>query len=204
MEVEATTRRATGPSPHVDAAWACRGRRANSRARELASAQDGGWVVITAPRVAHSPRARFFSAICQKCRHARLHPLITKRRASPRRVQRSARGLGVPRPSSATHPHAGRTSTPASPQPSCRRVTRQGDKPALPALPITAISHTAAALPIDQSDVWNPLAHRNTAAVPFGSVPAVSAVLPPSHKRGSVSKSAIELKSFRSVDTQIS
>jgi len=138
------------------AACACPGRRVNARARGKAAG-----LFMTAIASDASPRARCFFAICQKCRHARLHPLITKRlhrssQASPRRVQRSARGIGVLRPLPATHPHARQNIDPASPQPlvsvSPDKATNQHCQipltppgAALPALPITAIGRTATA-----------------------------------------------------------
>jgi len=183
----------TGLLAHVSAACAHPGRRVNARAHGKPAG-----LFLTAPR---SPvtqqRVRIFFPFCHAC----LHPLVTKRQASPRRVQRSARGLVVPRPSPVTHPLAGQdidTSESTAILPACH-LTNKADKPALPksadppgpalpSLPITAIGQHCHSR--RQHCGWtnqrdgNNFTHRNTTAVPIGSVLAVIAVLPPSQSFG--------------------
>jgi len=87
---------------HAHAACACPGRHENARARGKAA---GLFLTASRSRVT-AARVRNFFPFCQTCLHARLHPLATERQTSPRRVQRSARGIGVPRLSPVTLPHA--------------------------------------------------------------------------------------------------
>jgi len=109
-----------------------------------------GHIAVTAARIIREELLEYYNA-CLPTPTSRLHPLATKRQTSPRRVQRSARGLGVPRLSPVTLPYAWQnvgTSVSTAILSACHPTNKQTSQhcrnplippgSALPSLPITA------------------------------------------------------------------